>query len=563
MEINMNYYKKDLYEEIYEYPKSMNSIRKNLLNWYPFKENATVLEIGANCGEITKFLCDNCRKVTTIEFSKKKAEKIQNSIKEKDNLEIIIGNLEDIKLEEKFDYIILIGTLEYANLIIKDKKNPEYELINYCKSKLNTNGTLLIAVDNKMGVKYLSGAKSKHCEKVYDSIKDRFYNGKLFSKRELDKLIEKIGMKHKRYFYPLPNYEVPNLIITEEFLVKSVDSKLNYNFVYDEGSLVVQDEVKLLKHFINNDKFAEYTNSYLIELSDEEINRKIKYISFNNMRKDKYSLILKMYNETIEKIPKEDVAQEQILRIKENAQKLKELGFEVAEETQTDNTYIKSKFIYLEQLDQYIVNLIENEKIDEAYEIIEKWYKYIKEKLKPDETGNVEYGFLDLVFENFFYDELNSKFIVFDQEWVENNINIDYILFIAINNLFAHHSKLEQKLNKEKILEKYKLIEKQEEYERKEMNFQTQIIDEERKKFYGEQYKYKISSEELIKITEDAKKLDRDNIELIKEVKRLDKDNVELIKEIEKLKNKDTQKEIKIEKETVLTKIKRKILKLK
>lgn len=545
MEINMKYYKEDLYKENYEYPISMNRIKKNILNWYPFKENATILQIGGSSKEITNYLCNICKKVTIIEFSKEKANCIYNKEEEQKNLEIIVGNLEDINLQEKFDHILMLGTLEYANIIMKNEKEPEYKLINYCKDRLNSDGTILITVDNKIGVKYLAGGKSKHCEKVYDSIKNKFCNGKLFSKRELDELIEKVGIKNKRYFYPLPNYEVPNLIISQEALVKSTDSKLNYNCIYEERSLVVQDEIKLLKQFINNNEFEEYTNSYFIELSNEEINRKIKYISFNNMRKDKYSLILKMFDEVIEKTPKEDLAKEHILQIKENIKILKELGFETAEDEHTEDTCIKSRYIHLQQLDQYIVKQIENNQIDEAYELIDNWYKYIQEKLNSDENGNIEYGFVDLVFENVFYDELNKKFIIFDQEWLQKNINIDFILYRSINNLLAHHSKIEQKLNKEDMMRKYGLLEKQEEYEQKEMNFQTEIIDEEKRKFYGEQYKYKISSEEILKIIEDLKRLDRDNVQLIKEIERIRNEN----------------KEGKVpEKESAFTKIKQKML---
>lgn len=543
MGINMKYYKQDLYKEKYEYPISMNTIKKNLLNWYPFKENATILQIGGSSKEITDYLCSICKKLTIIEFSKEKVDIILNSKKEQKNLEIIVGNLENIKLQEKFDYILMIGTLEYANIIMENKKEPEYELINYCKGRLNPEGTILIAVDNKIGVKYLVGGKSKHCEKVYDSIKNRFNYGKLFSKRELDKLIEKTEIKSKRYFYPLPNYEIPNLIISQEALVKSADSKLNYNYTYEDGSLVVQDEIKLLKQFINNDEFEEYTNSYLIELSNKEIDRKIKYISFNNMRKDKYSLILKMFDEMIEKAPKQEPAKEHILQIKQNIKILKELGFEIAEDEQNQDNCIKSKYMHFKQLDQYIVNQIENNQIDEAYELIDNWYMYIKQRLKPDENGNIEYGFLDLVFENVFYDELNKKFIVFDQEWLEKNINIDFILYRSINNLFAHHSKIEQWLNKEEIMQKYGLIDKQEEYNEREINFQTEIIDEEKRKFYGEQYKYRISSEEILKIIED--------------IKRLDRDNVELIKEIERIKSEEGKS---IQKKGIFTKIKQKIL---
>lgn len=45
--------------------------RQNLLEWYPFKEGAEVLEIGAGCGAITGILCDKCKHVTSVELSKR------------------------------------------------------------------------------------------------------------------------------------------------------------------------------------------------------------------------------------------------------------------------------------------------------------------------------------------------------------------------------------------------------------------------------------------------------------------------------------------------------------
>lgn len=517
----------------------MENIRQNILNWYPFKENSTILQISIDCDEITRYLCDISKKVTTIELSKERKQYILNNIK-RDNLEVIEGNLEDIKLKEKYDYVILIGTLEYAQFIMKNNKNPELELLKFCKDNLELNGTILLSVDNRLGVKYLSGGKSSHCENIYDSIRNKFSNGKLFSKKELDKLIQKIEIKNKRYFYPLPNYKMPNIIISEDNLIKSTDSKLNYNFIYEEGSLVVQDEIKLLKQFIDNNEFEEYTNSYLVELSDSELNRDIKYISFNNMRKDEYSLILKMYSKDIEKMPKTQLAYNHILQINENCKKLKELGFEIAEDIKESN-YIKSKYINLNQLDKYIVELIENEKIDEVYNLIDKWYEYIKKILKADENGNVEYGFLDLVFENTFYDDENDKFIIFDQEWVEKNINIDFILYRTIKNLFAHNNKIEQILDETQVMERYNLQKKQEEYEQMEKEFQDKIIDEEKRKFYGEQYKYRISSEELIKIIKDREKLGKDNVELISQINKIKNEREEELKlqeeKLQKVKN--------------------------
>ena len=62
-----------------------SKLRENILSWYPFKSEATVLEIGANTGEITGVLCEKCSKVYSIEENQEKKKKIENRHKEKEN----------------------------------------------------------------------------------------------------------------------------------------------------------------------------------------------------------------------------------------------------------------------------------------------------------------------------------------------------------------------------------------------------------------------------------------------------------------------------------------------
>ena len=51
----------------------LSHIRRNILNWYPFDKESTVLEIGCGLGAITGLLCDSCKSVTAVELSKKRA----------------------------------------------------------------------------------------------------------------------------------------------------------------------------------------------------------------------------------------------------------------------------------------------------------------------------------------------------------------------------------------------------------------------------------------------------------------------------------------------------------
>lgn len=44
--------------------------RRNLLEWYPFRSEAALLEIGAGCGALTGLFCEKDSHVTAIELSK-------------------------------------------------------------------------------------------------------------------------------------------------------------------------------------------------------------------------------------------------------------------------------------------------------------------------------------------------------------------------------------------------------------------------------------------------------------------------------------------------------------
>ena len=136
----------------------LTPIRKNLLDWYDFDKSKTLLEIGGGCGAFSGMFAKKLDKVTVVELSKRRAEIIYNRHKNYDNLEIIAGNLNDVTFEEKFDYVTLIGVLEYAGKFT-DGNTPFKTFLENAKSYLKTNGKLLIAIENKFGLKYWAGAR--------------------------------------------------------------------------------------------------------------------------------------------------------------------------------------------------------------------------------------------------------------------------------------------------------------------------------------------------------------------------------------------------------------------
>ena len=74
----------------------LSRVRENILNWYPFQEDATCLEIGSGCGAISGLLCERMKKVVSVELSKQRADINMARHERVPNLEIWVGNLNDM-----------------------------------------------------------------------------------------------------------------------------------------------------------------------------------------------------------------------------------------------------------------------------------------------------------------------------------------------------------------------------------------------------------------------------------------------------------------------------------
>ncbi|RRJ62207.1 class I SAM-dependent methyltransferase [Paenibacillus oralis] len=242
----------------------LSPTRHNLLEWFPFNKNGNVLEIGAGCGAITGLLCEKTKSVTCIELSKKRA--LINAYRHLDqaNLEIIIGNLNDIELTKKYDYITLIGVLEYA-AVYTDTNSPYLSFLNNIKDYLKEDGVLIVAIENKFGLKYWAGSREDHTGEFFDSIQNYPSSRKIstFTRFELENLLKIVGFEKVSFYYPYPDYKLPTQIYSDDRLpcIGEIKSQ-NYN--YDQSRMVLFDEESVMNNIIQNDLFSVFSNSYLV-----------------------------------------------------------------------------------------------------------------------------------------------------------------------------------------------------------------------------------------------------------------------------------------------------------
>ena len=106
----------------------LSAYRQHLLDWFPFRKDAELLEIGGGMGAFTRMFCDRCSHVTTVELSKRRAEAVRLRCKDMDNLDLFVGDVMAIPLEKKYDYITVLGVLEYQHAYA-DTPNPEQDFL--------------------------------------------------------------------------------------------------------------------------------------------------------------------------------------------------------------------------------------------------------------------------------------------------------------------------------------------------------------------------------------------------------------------------------------------------
>ncbi len=244
----------------------LSDIRGNIVDWIPFTREDRILEIGSGCGAVTGTLAKKAGKVDCIELSR--ARSLINAERHKafDNIDIRVGNFQDIEstLTEKYDYITLIGVLEYAASYI-DSDYPYEEFLKIIKSHLKDGGKIIIAIENKYGLKYWAGCKEDHLGTYYSGIEG--YVGvdsvRTFSKNGLEKLLGDCGMTEVTFYYPYPDYKLPLEIYSDLYLPKA--GSLTNNFRnFDNERMIVFDEAKVYDNLIADGMFDIFSNSFLV-----------------------------------------------------------------------------------------------------------------------------------------------------------------------------------------------------------------------------------------------------------------------------------------------------------
>ena len=432
----------------------LSDIRGNIADFIPISEKHKVLEIGAGCGAVTGTLARKAEKVTVSELSYKRSLINAYRNREASNIEILVGNFEDIEpeLTEEYDYIFLIGVLEYAgSYITRSEGNPYLAMLQMLIPHLAQGGEIVIAIENKYGMKYLAGCREDHTGKFYDGIEG--YQGnkgvRTFSKNGLMTLAKQSGLRAE-FYYPYPDYKLPAVIFSDKRLPRTGElGGRRRNF--DADRFVAFDEAKAFDEAVREGKFPEVSNSFLVFMSVEDRIesfdvRHVLYSRHSDERDTRYQIrtdILSdgFHNKYVVKYPKTQAAEAHLLGMYDNSSKLRASlkGSTVRVNkakllTNKDGDFLGVQFEYLpgKTLDSIVSDLIIKDKRDAAFNIVKQFAVFVRAKKLPD---------LDFLFSNIMITS-DGAWNITDYEWIKEGAEPEFIIYRALRYFLSEHAGL-------------------------------------------------------------------------------------------------------------------------
>lgn len=481
----------------------LSKARANLIEWINIGEEENILEFGAECGALTGLLAERAAFVMTLEADAVKTEINRTRHRSFSNITYLQGTLSVLKENctgHCFDKIFLIGSLPLAELYMDSVKENAYgELLSELKTLLKPEGRLILALPNRLGLKYFAGCRDDYFGAPFTGLEDYYYHKgmRTFGKKELTALLTENGFPEHRFYYPYPDYRFMTHLFSDERLPK--EGELHTNLVnYDQGRYVFFDETKVYDGLVKEELFPQFSNSFLVITGKESVSDLV-FTKYSYERSETFALRtdLRKSKETGEWYAKKSAlqkeAEEHVKGLPEISRRLSDFyrgsGIEVCP-CREDVTF---PFVSGQTLQEKIESLVTTSKYDEIRSLIREYCFRVKKNCKepfretrefrkvfgkvklPKKLICADISDIDLIFSNIILAE-NDTWKVIDYEWTFTfPVPLHFLLYRAF--YFACHQiqpcevlSLPDLLMEEGITES-----EQREYEKMEASFQSYV----------------------------------------------------------------------------------------
>lgn len=264
---------------------SLTEKRADIIKWYPFDKNGSLLEIGAGYGEFTVKLCDKLKKVDAYELKKERINIIQTRCNRYSNLTCYTGFMSEQKFDGLYDYILVHDIFAIARKFFKGD-NPNESMLKFLRQFLKDEGKLLLITENRLGLRYFAGAAEDYKRQYYWGLNsfEQDERNRTFSKSELLDIINNSGFTHQKWFYPYPNAVCAMEIFTEE-----INNKICYglsvpDYEICEDRFQFFDEQRMFYTLNKEGIGLRFANAFFVECGNHTSKIDVAYV---NLEKNK------------------------------------------------------------------------------------------------------------------------------------------------------------------------------------------------------------------------------------------------------------------------------------
>ncbi len=320
-------YKKEDYQKVIEERNSwpilyhLSDQRANIVEWIPMDPRAKVLEVGSGCGAITGMLAQKAKTVVACDLSRRRSEINATRNSECENVTIHVGNFRDIEpdLPKDFDYIFLIGVFEYGQGYI-GTDSPYERFLRMLGRHLKKGGRIVIAIENRLGLKYFAGCAEDHLGSYFTGIEGYSADSvaKTFSRNGLINIFKRCGMNEYHFYYPYPDYKLMTLLHSDSYLPKFGELQDNVRN-FDRDRMVLFNEKHAYEDLVKEGMYPEFANSFEVILGPgfDTI-----YSKYSNDRVDEFKIrtdivIDRAGRKLVKKFPLTAKAREHVLGIRD------------------------------------------------------------------------------------------------------------------------------------------------------------------------------------------------------------------------------------------------------
>lgn len=431
---------RDVQEIITEMPKG-------LFRWYDFEKEARLLLVTGDGypyqAEIRSYL-ETCVEEVVVADAMRMQDKAFADTCE--------GNMQ---------YVVVVKALETA-------EEPT-RFLSSCARFLKPNGRLLLATDNRLGIRFFCGDRDPYTDRSFDGVEDyrrlqardrQETAGRCYAQAELCGFLGAAGFKTKRFYSVFPNLELPQLLFAENFIPQE-DLSTRVKPMYGHPDSVFLEEQYLYKTLLENGMFHKMANAYVIECAkDKKASLSdVDHVTLSTERGREQAIMTRIRSGCmVEKIALFPEGVEGLYRLAVYSEKLAKRGIHVVPSTLEGNVY-RMPYVNAQTAQKYLENLLYTDK--EAFiREMDRFREQIlqsSEHLRTDDRLGVilEEGFTELVPVNCFY--MDEDYVFFDQEFMEAECPANKMICRMVDIVYSNRKQMENVLPMDFFWERYGL----------------------------------------------------------------------------------------------------------